>query len=168
MKLPFCNTSFHFFTRKTFFLFLTFLLVLQALLIFPLWKLPHWRLQSFFGEVWQGQYWPWIPYSLYDQPLPTEGSQKQNHSLWIEPAFLKPQKISSATIGRKITRFQLESLIKSLLSKSLHTNQLFELKSYLEAKTGYSILSCAIRKEIWVFNRTGWKKESDEEIKLLW
>lgn len=168
MKLPFCNTSFYFFTRKPFFFFLALLLLLQASLIFPLWKLPHWRLQAFFGEVWQGRYWPWIPYSLYDQPLPQEGSQKQKLSLWIEPTFLKSQKINPATIGRKITRFQLESLIDTLLSKSLDSKDVSELRSYLEAKTGFSISSCGIKKEVWIFKSARWQKESDEKIKLLW
>ena len=168
MKIPLSKHRFHKFARFIFLSGLGLIILSQAALIFPLWKLPHWRFQALFGSVWEGHYWPWIPYSLYDQPIPKFRDEKFKYSLWIQPTFLNPRKLREKDIGRKITRFQLNSILESLVQHHPGPDRLSELKLFLESQTGYSIVSSWIEKERWIFFDQKWKEDSHEKFIQLW
>lgn len=153
--------------KKASYLLLTIFLFLQTLLIFPVWKLPYWRLQKVFEATWQGYFWPWIPYSLYDQPVPKEGSRKIKYELWIKPTYLPPRVLEADNFGKRVGRFQLNAIITRLLFYIRTAQPVDSFVSYLETITGLRIESCWIDAYQWTFENKIWvRKFHDQKYSL--
>lgn len=147
---------------------MTLFLLLQATLVFPMWKFPYWRLQSFFGEVFNGRFWPLIPYWLYDQPIPIEGDTKIKFQLWIKPIFFKARLVKAEELGNRINRFQFDAMLKVLVTHKLDGKQTIALKGYLERQTGFEIVACWLQAKTLLYDQKSWRTQSSEAKIILW
>lgn len=149
-------------TKTILFFLLSFFLSMQAALVFPLWKLPFWRTQQFFGSIWVGYLWPLIPYSLYDQPIPREGQKTARLELWIKPFYLPPRSIEAEDLGSRIGRFQFRALLNSALNTRNNSEASKEFIIYLERITGLKIEACWVSLFHWKYTQSKWSKEPGE------